>query len=103
MGSEFEKYTAFSDMEPNVIYQHGMYTRKFLECVSAVEIDGVRFERVGANGSVVSVTRCRECKNYERIDENSGECMLDDGNGDYARWRVDAGGYCYFAERKDMQ
>jgi hypothetical protein len=37
------KYTAFNDQEPKVIYQHGLYPSEFLNHVSAVEIDGYRF------------------------------------------------------------
>ena len=40
-----EKYTAFSEQEPGVIYQHGLYPTSFLEHVSAVEIDGYKFVR----------------------------------------------------------
>ena len=43
--ADLEEYTAFKAQEPNVIYQHGIYPRKFLECVTAVEIDGIRFEK----------------------------------------------------------
>lgn len=37
------KYTAFNDQEPKVIYQHGLYPSEFLNHVSAVEIDGYKF------------------------------------------------------------
>ena len=35
-----------AEREPGVIYQHGMYDAAMIEHVSAIEVEGVRFERV---------------------------------------------------------
>lgn len=34
-----------AEREPGVIYQHGMYDAAMIEHVSAIEVEGVRFER----------------------------------------------------------
>lgn len=34
------------DREPGVLYQHPVYARKFYECLTAIEVYGIRFERV---------------------------------------------------------
>lgn len=38
------------DREPGVLYQHPVYARKFYECLTAIEVYGIRFERVRADG-----------------------------------------------------
>lgn len=34
------------DREPGVLYQHPTYARKFYECLTAIEVYGIRFEPV---------------------------------------------------------
>lgn len=46
------------------------------------------------------IVRCRDCKHYDRMNDNEGMCMVPDDDGDYARWIVDAVGYCYLGERR---
>lgn len=45
----------------------------------------------------VPVIRCKDCAEFNRWDDESGECC--DGLADGAMVRAD--GYCYAAERKD--
>lgn len=47
------------------------------------------------------IVRCRDCKHYDRMNDDEGMCMVPDDDGDYARWMVDAVGYCYLGERRD--
>lgn len=47
------------------------------------------------------IVRCRNCKHYDRMNDDEGMCMVPDDNGDYVRWMVDAVGYCYLGERRD--
>lgn len=46
------------------------------------------------------IVRCRDCKHYDRMNDDEGMCMVPDDDGDYARWMVDAVGYCYLGERR---
>lgn len=41
------------------------------------------------------IVRCKDCKHY--ID---GECMVDDGNGDYLRLTVPPTHFCAWGERR---
>ena len=43
--------------------------------------------------------RCRDCKHYDRMNDDEGMCMVPDDNGDYARWMVDEDGFCYLGMR----
>lgn len=46
------------------------------------------------------IVRCRDCKHYDRMNDDEGMCMVPDDDGDYARWMVDAVGYCHLGERR---
>lgn len=46
------------------------------------------------------IVRCRNCKFYERMNDDEGMCMVPDDGGDYKRWMVDAVGYCYEGVRR---
>lgn len=46
------------------------------------------------------IVRCRDCKHYDRMNDDEGMCMAPDDDGDYARWMVDDVGYCYLGERR---
>lgn len=48
----------------------------------------------------IEVVRCRDCKHYDRMNDDEGMCMVLDDDGDYARWMVDDVGYCYLGERR---
>lgn len=41
---------------------------------------------------------CRDCKHF---DEETSLCMVPDDDGDYARWMVDADGFCKWGERRE--
>ncbi|MBO7702015.1 MAG: hypothetical protein J6S36_03790 [Eggerthellaceae bacterium] len=45
------------------------------------------------------IIRCRDCKHYDRMNDDEGMCMVPDDNGDYARWMVDEDGFCYLGMR----
>ena len=45
------------------------------------------------------IVRCKSCKHYDSMNDDEGMCMVPDDDGDYARWMVDAVGYCYLGER----
>lgn len=47
------------------------------------------------------IIRCRNCKHYDRMNDDEGMCMVPDDDGDYARWMVDPVGYCWHGERRD--
>lgn len=47
------------------------------------------------------IVRCRNCKHYDRMNDDEGMCMVPDDDGDYARWIVDDVGYCYLGERRE--
>ena len=38
-------YVPRDQQEPGVLYQHPLYTRKFYECLTAIEVQGIRFNR----------------------------------------------------------
>lgn len=47
------------------------------------------------------IVRCRDCKHYDRMNDDEGMCMTPDDDGDYARWMVDEDGFCYLGKRKE--
>ena len=49
---------------------------------------------------LTEIVRCRDCKHYDRMNDDEGMCMVPDDDGDYAHWMVDAVGYCYLGERR---
>ena len=53
---------------------------------------------------VVDVVRCKECKHYDEIGMDWGECHLDrwgNGHAYYAPPTVDEEGFCKWGERRD--
>lgn len=67
-------------------------------------IYGVRFEDERKEGVIErreEIVRCKDCRHYDRMNDDEGMCMVPDDDGDYARWMVDDVGYCYLGERRD--
>lgn len=61
--------------------------------------DGEKFEIERYAPILPRVVRCRDCKHYDRMNDDEGMCMVPDDNGDYARWMVDEDGFCYLGMR----
>lgn len=75
------------------------------EYIIDVDIDKARFSDDGTKIQLVptvlrEIVRCRNCKHYDRMNDDEGMCMVPDDDGDYARWMVDDVGYCYLGERR---
>lgn len=56
----------------------------------------------GAGFAREEIVRCRDCKHAFKADLSGNwyECMKPDGDGDYARWDVEPGGFCKWGERR---
>lgn len=71
------------------------YIGEYVVSLTAKTFTDLRFHRHE------EIVRCRDCKHYDRMNDDEGTCMVPDDNGDYARWMVDDVGYCYLGERRE--
>ena len=61
------------------------------------------FERGIKTADTMSVVRCKDCKHYDRMNDDEGMCMVPDDDGDYARWMVDDVGFCAWGIRREHE